>query len=980
MAFEPDRVVVELIAKTDNFDGKVKQSASTNEASMNKIIADSSKAEAAVTRGSSSRSSAIQREAREISAASRLLGTQINDIGALVASPRSPFVAIPKQAPAVSSAMKSLTLVTGALGGIFAGAAAAGAALLIDHLMKLADEAGSTESKIADLVEEMKESAQKAQLAAEAEDIFKQSLEGVERALDANEKALDKLNDTGKTAARIALEQAVTQQLLAQRHREAAIAALDEAQAQVELNNARNKTAGNDPRITGPLNAENAALSRQITEQRERLVKANNAIVRSEGQINQALSRRLVELGKEQADPLEAIRQKYDGPKGLIEQARKRAIAEGTVGVALKAQVRELEKARKLEEDAYRDSQRRQRSTRDPNAQSGRTINDAEAKAIAMGLGLSAAAITSQTRSAATNQRVGGVGNSLHLSGQAIDIDKKLANAAGLTLGKIVAAFEKKGVRVIEKLDEGDHYHLGFAKRGGRGRQGPSAETLEARRIAAADAAERREQAFENERAGLRADELDARRALITSQEQIAQIELAAIEVVRAKYEDNVNSLIETRRLTADEGKELIAINNERAKLRKELVLRREAERRFREQEAAFRRAGEFQSAVRGDEASVLQGRLEVAKTAKERAAIERRLLDLQFQEERAALQAVVNYNERLKLQANVLESERLEAQAAATIAQLRLDSLGQRQAAAEESQAQAQATPLQSYFSGIQAEADDLNAAFERIAAGGLQNFEDKLTDAITNFRSLADVGRAVLAGLTQDLVRLAIRMVLNATIGKLVSKVATASSAAQGAALAAAWAPAAAAVSLASFGANAAPAAAAIASTNALALGFAAAGGAAAGGAAAFADGGRIYGPGTPTSDSVPIRASRDEFMIRAASARKLGYDVLESINRNGELPQFATGGRVRRLNPSNAQASRGFSGGFGASDITQLRGIIGEAVNAGVSAMPDVSLYASLDPADMLQRALGTGPGQKALIAALESNSSQVKTVLR
>lgn len=45
-------------------------------------------------------------------------------------------------------------------------------------------------------------------------------------------------------------------------------------------------------------------------------------------------------------------------------------------------------------------------------------------------------------------------------------------------------------------------------------------------------------------------------------------------------------------------------------------------------------------------------------------------------------------------------------------------------------------------------------------------------------------------------------------------------------------------------------------------------------------FKDGGWITGPGTPTSDSVPILASRDEFMVNAAAAAQ-SPNLLEAIN---------------------------------------------------------------------------------------------------
>ena len=59
--------------------------------------------------------------------------------------------------------------------------------------------------------------------------------------------------------------------------------------------------------------------------------------------------------------------------------------------------------------------------------------------------------------------------------------------------------------------------------------------------------------------------------------------------------------------------------------------------------------------------------------------------------------------------------------------------------------------------------------------------------------------------------------------------------------------------------------------------------------------ATGGRIIGPGTGTSDDVPILASNGEYMIRTWAAQKIGYHRMEYINRTGELPRFADGGRI-------------------------------------------------------------------------------------
>ena len=83
--------------------------------------------------------------------------------------------------------------------------------------------------------------------------------------------------------------------------------------------------------------------------------------------------------------------------------------------------------------------------------------------------------VTSMRRSVEHNRRVGGVRNSYHLSGRAIDI----ARRAGVSHGQIAAALRSAGYRLIESLDEGDHSH--FAFNFGAGQQLQSAVALAAK-------------------------------------------------------------------------------------------------------------------------------------------------------------------------------------------------------------------------------------------------------------------------------------------------------------------------------------------------------------------------------------------------------------------------------------------------------------------------------------------------------------------
>ena len=91
------------------------------------------------------------------------------------------------------------------------------------------------------------------------------------------------------------------------------------------------------------------------------------------------------------------------------------------------------------------------------------------------------------------------------------------------------------------------------------------------------------------------------------------------------------------------------------------------------------------------------------------------------------------------------------------------------------------------------------------------------------------------------------------------------------------------------------------------------------------AKAGGGRLHGPGTPTSDSILMWGSKDEFMLRAAAARRIGYDRLEYMNRTGKIPGFAAGGAIARSVASlPSPASAASSGGGGDTIHLTLPGL--------------------------------------------------------
>lgn len=66
--------------------------------------------------------------------------------------------------------------------------------------------------------------------------------------------------------------------------------------------------------------------------------------------------------------------------------------------------------------------------------------------------------ITSTLRSVAHNRAVGGVPNSYHLRGHALDVVRR----RDVSHWQIAAALHQAGFHLIESLDEGDHSHFAF--------------------------------------------------------------------------------------------------------------------------------------------------------------------------------------------------------------------------------------------------------------------------------------------------------------------------------------------------------------------------------------------------------------------------------------------------------------------------------------------------------------------------------------
>lgn len=191
--------------------------------------------------------------------------------------------------------------------------------------------------------------------------------------------------------------------------------------------------------------------------------------------------------------------------------------------------------------------------------------------------------------------------------------------------------------------------------------------------------------------------------------------------------------------------------------------------------------------------------------------------------------------------------------------------------------------------------------ATFGSIADGAANSIGRAIAYSEDLGASLKNVARDAVAQLISSFIQLGLQWVATQILAKTLGTSATAVAATQAGTLATAWAPAAALASLASFGANAAPAAIGITTTMGLTQGLAAVG-------MGFADGtDYVRGPGTSRSDSVLAALSVGEGVVNAAANRR-NPGAVAAMNAGADLtsassPQSATYGAKGSASGSSA-----------------------------------------------------------------------------
>lgn len=288
---------------------------------------------------------------------------------------------------------------------------------------------------------------------------------------------------------------------------------------------------------------------------------------------------------------------------------------------------------------------------------------------------------------------------------------------------------------------------------------GTAAQRKREREAAAADRREKAEvrDAAADERA-YSAAERQANNQIAAARADLTNSALERAQIERDRIEDerkNRNNEIEQQAKQGGLGTgqqaetrkvELQRLNNDRAALETQVVDAREKQRLADESLA-------IASAGRANEAELLQKQGDFVTTLAERRDLEQRILDIQYQEERAKLEGVI--------------ASRDTTEAEKKIAQQRLAMLGQLQAADQKSLDQKNAGPLEQYRERLRRAVGDTNTALQGVAVDGLQNLEDGLVGLISGTESVASAFGKMATSIIADLARIAIEKAIISTIG---------------------------------------------------------------------------------------------------------------------------------------------------------------------------------------------------------------------
>ncbi|WP_448658302.1 hypothetical protein ACPVPU_12635 [Sphingomonas sp. CJ99] len=275
------------------------------------------------------------------------------------------------------------------------------------------------------------------------------------------------------------------------------------------------------------------------------------------------------------------------------------------------------------------------------------------------------------------------------------------------------------------------------------GRSGSNAAREAERR---AQEAQRNLERFQDDLARLQEQELSLRQEMSVDLREQAMFEHQRLAMERDGFETTLARRVAEGELTAAQAEALRLQFDQNAEMQAGLVNRQLDERLMRE-------GLDLANAAFDLRAEVLRHELEGARSAAERARIEAALVDLGYQRERATLQAILDLEHGSKVER--------------AIAKQRMDALDGLRSGDQAQVQRRNLGPLGRYIDELPRTAEELNEAYQRVAADGLGSVTDGIADAITGARSLADVFKNVADQIIRDLLRIALQRSIVSALG---------------------------------------------------------------------------------------------------------------------------------------------------------------------------------------------------------------------
>lgn len=475
-------------------------------------------------------------------------------------------------------------------------------------------------------------------------------------------------------------------------------------------------------------------LQANLTSLDAKIDKAVAAAAAAEQNLQKTRADLAEEEAKRAVDPIAQINRQYDE---RVKRAKADAVAEGHVTEELTRQLTVIEKQRAAAIKAAQEQK-----SQSGNRQSGRDITIAEAVEIVQGIG---GHVTSASRSRAEQQVLydrylagqgplaAKPGTSAHEVGQAVDI----AKGKGISLASIRKAFEDRGVRLNQLLDEGSHFHAAF------GKKGPDADQLQRKADELARKQLDADQAFVQSKARAQEEQLRLARAAVNNVSEAADLDVRAVRI----EQERLDALAKDR---ADETKafdknaekratELQALNADIAEKKIEAIRRRETSALLAEKLDQDR--AEFDNAI---EVLQLQGGL--ADTLSERRRIALQILELQEEELRREQRRILD--------------DPLSSDAQRKRAQTMLDGIEAEGALRRKQTERQTESPAERLARDLNA--DTITEQIEQIKVKGLQELEDGLIGVIEGTESVSDAFKKMASSIISQLLRIAVQQAI--------------------------------------------------------------------------------------------------------------------------------------------------------------------------------------------------------------------------